>query len=143
MENEVLYALIRRFEGLRLKPYLCPAGRATIGYGSTRGVTLQSPPITRRFAEELMREEAARFLAAAARLSPILLLHPDKHAAIADFCFNLGVGRYKASTLRKRVNAGDWQGAAVQIRRWVYGDGRKLPGLVARREAESLLLLKE
>lgn len=139
-----LYELIRRFEGLRLKPYLCPAGVPTVGYGHTGPeVTLQSPPITPAVAEALMQQDAAVFLAASARLSPVLLLYPDRHAAIADFCFNLGMTRYKASTLRRKVNAEDWNAAGDELRKWVWGGGRKLPGLVARREAERLLLLKE
>ena len=140
---ESLYALIRRFEGLRLKPYRCPAGIPTVGYGHTGPeVTMQSPPITPAIAETIMQQDAAAFLAASAKLSPVLLLHQNKHAAIADFCFNLGTTRYKASTLRRKVNAEDWGAAGDEVRKWVYGGGRKLPGLVLRREAERTLLLR-
>lgn len=136
-----LYALIRRFEGLRLKPYLCPAGIPTVGYGHTGPeVTMQSPPITATVAEALLREDAEKHVALALKLSPVLAEHPDRLAAIADFVFNLGPTRYKASTLRRRVNEADWGGAAHEIRKWVYGGGRKLPGLVLRREAEAALL---
>lgn len=138
---EPLYKLIRKFEGLRLKPYRCPAGVPTIGYGHTGPeVTMQSRPITPAFAEALMQEDAEKFVRAAGKLSPVLWLEPMKHAAIADFCFNLGVGRYKASTLRRRVNAQDWEGAAEELQKWVWGGGKKLPGLVARRKAEAELL---
>jgi len=75
------------------------------------------------------------------RLSPILLSQdPNRLAALADFVFNLGSGRYAASTLRRRVNAGDWTGAADQLHRWVWGGGKKLPGLIRRRAVESVLL---
>lgn len=57
-------------------------------------------------------------------------------AAIVDFTFNLGAGRLQTSTLRRRVNQRDWAAAATELRRWVYGGGKVLPGLVARREAE-------
>jgi len=138
---KLLYDLIRRFEGLRLKPYLCPAGVPTVGYGHTGpDVTLKSPPITPSIAETLMQSDADAFAAKAAKLSPLLLAHPDRHAAIADFCFNLGSTRYKASTLRRKVNAQEWEEAADELRKWVWGGGRKLPGLVARREAERLLM---
>lgn len=139
---EALLALIRKFEGLRLKPYLCPAGVPTIGYGHTGPeVKLGSPPITRAFAERLLAEDAAVFYRAAGKLSPILWLEGDaKHAALADFCFNLGTSRYKASTLKRRVDAGDWQGAAEELGKWVWGGGKKLPGLVARRAAEASLI---
>lgn len=141
MNLEPLYQMVRRFEGLRLKPYRCPAGVWTIGYGHTGPeVTAQSPPITPGFAEALMVEDVGRFVRAALRLSPVLAADANKLAAIADFCFNLGTSRYKASTLRRRVNAQDWDGAADELRKWVWGGGRKLPGLVARRAAEAALL---
>nr|WP_246193558.1 lysozyme [Pseudoxanthomonas suwonensis] len=57
-----------------------------------------------------------------------------------DFTFNLGAGRLQTSTLRRRVNQRDWSSAVNELRRWVYGGGKVLPGLVARREAESALL---
>jgi lysozyme len=147
MENEDLIALCKRFEGCRLKPYLCPAGVATIGFGATaypdgRKVALTDPPITLVYAEQILRHDAARFLSATAKLSPVLLLDPPKHAAIADFAFNLGVGRYRASTLRKRVDAEDWEGAAAELMKWTRGGGKVLPGLVKRRQAECLLLAK-
>lgn len=136
-----LYALIRKFEGLRLKVYKCPAGVATIGYGHTGpDVTMSSPPITGQVANELMEKDAEIFARAAAKLSPVLLLDPDKHSAIADFCFNLGTTRYKASTLKRKIDAQDWDGAADELAKWVWGGGKKLPGLVLRRKAEACLI---
>lgn len=142
MIPEALLALIRRFEGLRLKPYLCPAGVPTIGYGHTGpDVRLDMSPISEEEAEALLRRDAEVFYRAAGKLSPILWLEGEaKHSAIADFCFNLGTTRYKASTLKKRVDVGDWQGASEELMKWVWGGGRKLPGLVARRKAEAELV---
>ena len=60
-------------------------------------------------------------------------------AAIVDFTFNLGAGRLQTSTLRRRIHQQDWSGAAAELQRWVYGGGRVLPGLVARRQAEARL----
>jgi lysozyme len=54
--------------------------------------------------------------------------------------FNLGAGRLQTSTLRRRINQTDWPGAALELRKWVHGGGRVLPGLVARRQAEIALL---
>jgi lysozyme len=141
MNLEPLYALIRKFEGLRLKPYRCPAGVPTIGYGHT-GIDVKpdSPPISASFAEVLMRDDADRFVRAAIKLSPRLALEPEKLCAIADFCFNLGMGRYKASTLRRKIDEGEWDEAIEQLSKWVWGGGRKLPGLVLRREAEAKLI---
>lgn len=141
MVPEKLLELIRRFEGLRLKAYLCPAGIPTIGYGHTgKEVHLGMPPISEDAAELMMVEDAARFVTAASNLSPILWFDENKQSAISDFCFNLGTSRYKISTLRKRVEAGDWEGASEELQKWVWGGGRKLPGLVLRRHMESLLL---
>ena len=62
-------------------------------------------------------------------------------AHIVDFTFNLGAGRLQTSTLRRRVNQRDWTAAATELRRWIYGGGKVLPGLVKRREAEAAWLL--
>jgi lysozyme len=61
-------------------------------------------------------------------------------AAIVDFTFNLGAGRLQTSTLRRRVNQRDWTGAVTELRRWIYGGGKVLPGLKARRRAEVQLI---
>lgn len=141
MIPEALPDLIRRFEGLRLTPYRCPAGVPTVGYGHTGpDVRMDSPPVPRALAELWLEEDAGRACRAALALSPSLAGHDDRLAAVADFIFNLGAGRYKASTLRRRVAAEDWLGAADQLGRWVWGGGRKLPGLVARRAVEAELL---
>ena len=81
-------------------------------------------------------------LDATLRYCPVLATEPEgRLAAIVDFTFNLGAGRLQTSTLRRRVNQKDWSAAALELRRWVYGGGRVLPGLVARREAECRLML--
>jgi lysozyme len=141
-ELPALYELIKHFEGLRLTPYLCPAGIPTIGYGHTGpDVSIHSKPITQDLAEKLLKQDTQYYIICALRLSPILLWHPKKHAAIADFCFNLGATRYKASTLRRCINRCDWLKAQEEIMKWVWGGGRKLPGLIARRLEEAKLLI--
>jgi lysozyme len=80
-------------------------------------------------------------LNATLRCCPVLVTDPEgRLAAIVDFTFNLGAGRLQTSTLRRRINQRDWPSAAQELRRWVYGGGKVLPGLVARREAEAALL---
>ena len=80
-------------------------------------------------------------LKATLRYCPVLATEPaGRLGAIVDFTFNLGAGRLQTSTLRRRINQRDWVGVAFELRRWVYGGGRVLPGLVARREAEAYLL---
>jgi lysozyme len=138
-------ALCRRFEGLRLRPYLCPAGVPTIGYGSTiyeRGVPvrLTDAPISRDRAEALLLHDLrTRRLPAVLALCPGADT-PGRVAALADFAFNAGVGALRASTMRRRVNAGQWDQVPAELRRWVRGGGKVLPGLVARREAEAALI---
>jgi len=75
------------------------------------------------------------------RYCQVLATEPVRRlAAIVDFTFNLGAGPLQASTLRRRVNQRDWAGTAQELRRWIYGGGKVLPGLILRREAETLLL---
>lgn len=138
--------LCRQFEGLRLTPYLCPAGIPTIGYGSTRyadgrTVTLKDQPITAKQADDLLLLTLRRdYLPGVLSASPGLADKPSKLAAIVDFAYNLGVGAYRCSTLRKRVDAGDWDAARVELARWSKGGGKVLPGLVSRRSAEIKLM---
>lgn len=146
MDLELATTLCKEFEGFRSKSYLCPAGVETIGYGSTRypdgrKVKLDDPPITRNEAEEILRWQLEReFLPGVLRACPSLISHPQALNAVVDFAYNLGVGRLQTSTLRRRINQGDWQGAREQLMRWVRGGGRVLPGLVRRRKAEAVLL---
>lgn len=140
---EIAAILCRRFEGLVLHPYLCAAGVPSIGYGATyyedgRSVTLKDPPISKERAEALLLWMIRTvYLPAVLKLCRIDTA--ERLAALIDFTFNLGTGRLKASTLRKRVNAGDWAAAKVEIMKWTKGGGRVLRGLVLRREAERKL----
>lgn len=141
----VAAALARRFEGLYLRPYLCPAGIPTIGYGATyyedgTRVTLRDPAITRERAEALLLWMVrTTYLPAVMRLCPGVR-DPNRLAALIDFAFNLGSGNLKASTLRKRVNQGRWGDVPAELRKWTRGGGRVLRGLVVRREAEVALM---
>lgn len=137
--------LCRRFEGLRLRPYLCPAGVATVGYGSTRyldgrAVQLVDAPITDAHAEVLLVDSLRRvYLPAVLQLCPAVD-DPRRLAALLDFTYNVGAGNLKVSTLRRKVNAGDWAAVPIELLKWVRGGGRVLPGLYARRQAEVALL---
>jgi len=141
---EIAAILARRFEGLYLSPYLCPAGVPTIGYGATYyengvPVTLLDPPISRERAEGLLAWMLrTRYLPAALKLCPGAD-SPERLAAVIDFTFNLGAGNLKTSTLRRKINNGRWGAVPNELRKWVKGGGRVLPGLVLRREAEVLL----
>lgn len=139
--------LCREFEGFYPKPYLCPANVATIGIGTTRyengtPVTLADPAIDAQRAEELLSFELKHVCVPGVfRMCPNLVAEePGRIAALIDWTYNLGVGRLQTSTLRRVVSKGDWLEAKTQIKRWVYGGGRVLPGLVKRRQAEILLI---
>lgn len=142
---QIAAALCRRFEGLYLAPYLCPAGVPTIGYGSTRyldgtPVRLTDPAITRELAEQMLVQAVQRtYLPAVLRLCPGID-SPSRLAAIIDWVYNLGAGNLRASTLRRRINAGRWDDVPAELRKWNRGGGRVLRGLVLRREAEAGLI---
>ncbi len=137
--------VIVRFEGLRLRPYLCPAGVPSVGLGSTRyldgrPVRLTDPPITREHAYTLAVEQLRReYLPAVLRLCPGIDGY-DRLAGVLSFTYNVGAGALQASTLRRRINAGDWAGAQVEMRKWNKAGGKILPGLVTRRAIEAGML---
>jgi lysozyme len=141
--------LAKRFEGFhrvpktdplrRAHPYICPAGYWTIGYGHL--CKPDHPPITEEEAEAYLVADLRNALAATLRYCPVLATDPEERlAAIVDFTFNLGAGRLQTSTLRRRVNQRDWPNTAIELRRWVRGGGKVLPGLMVRREAEATLI---
>ncbi len=147
---DLAVTLAKRFEGFhrvpkweilrRAHPYLCPAGFWTIGFGHLCDAL--HPPITMPEAEAYLTQDLQVALSAVLRYCPVLATEPEgRLAAIVDFTFNLGGGRLQTSTLRRRINQRDWAAAASELRRWVYGGGRVLPGLVLRREAEVRLFL--
>jgi len=152
MNLEISAELCRRFEGFKSAPYLCPAGVATIGYGSTfysdgRKVTLQDAPMSEPEARALLMTELLhKYAPGTIRQCPILLTLALKENdwrklnAIVDFAYNLGVGRLQTSTLRRKINEQDWAGAKEQQMLWTRGGGKVLPGLLKRRTAECSLL---
>ncbi|QDX23792.1 lysozyme [Pandoraea pnomenusa] len=143
--------LATRFEGFhrvpksdpgRAHPYICPAGYWTIGYGHLCDAT--HPPISEAEAENYLVRDLQTALAATLRYCPILATESEgRLAAVVDFTFNLGAGRLQTSTLRRRINQRDWVSAATELQRWVYGGGKVLSGLVARRKTEVGLILRE
>lgn len=148
IEQILWYAasVCRRFEGLYLVPYLCPAGVPTIGYGATfyedgSKVSLKDKAITKSRAEDLlMFHLKTSFLPKVIKLCPTI--DTDcKAAAILDFAFNLGTGNLRASTLRKRILANDWDDVPNQLKKWNKAGGKVLKGLTLRRESEVVLVI--
>lgn len=133
-----LLDLIKQFEGCKLTPYICPAGVLTVGWGATGAGVNLGEVWTQEQADKRLESDALKAIRQTLALCPTL--SGNRLYAVADFTFNLGAGRLKASTLRKRINADQWELVPAELRKWVNGGGRKLPGLVKRREAEIALI---
>ncbi len=138
--NDAGLNLIKQSEGLELEAYVCPAGVLTIGYGTTKDV-YAGQRITQAEAEAFLRRDVERFEQAVRELVKVPLTS-NQFSALVSFVYNVGEGAFADSTLLKKLNERDYQGAAEQFLRWVKGDGgESLPGLVTRREAERKLFL--
>jgi lysozyme len=133
-----LYVLIRRFEGCKLVPYLCPARVWTCGWGSTGPDVIPGRKWTQEYADKRMASDALRFAKTVLTYCPEL--NGKALCAIADFAYNLGGNALKHSTLRRKLNEKDFAAAKRELAKWVNGGGRRLPGLVVRRAAEAALL---
>jgi lysozyme len=166
--------IIRLYEQLRLTAYLCPSNKLTIGWGHVlipkwdaslfgttpenlkrliaecrqlRYVTAEARQlrISPTKADDLLERDTSQTALFLRSVTPVAL-NQNQFDALCSFVFNVGQGRYSESTLRKKLHAGDYAGAADQFERWIYGtvNGEKvvLPGLVARRKAERALFLQ-
>ena len=126
---------IAGYEGFREEAYIPVEGDVpTIGFGSTDGVQL-GDKITVPEALERLRRDVGDAESAIGRCVKVPLSQGE-FDAFASLAFNIGSNAFCTSTLVKRLNAGDYDGACAEIRRWVYAGGQKLEGLVNRREAE-------
>ncbi len=157
--------LMHAFEGVRYKPYLCPAHIWTIGYGHVLyqdqiklpmarkdgydGMIRKEYPLrpednrtwTKEEVDELFKADLIRFERGVLRLVPGCVGRQGSFDALVSFAFNAGLGNLQRSTIRMRANRGDWEGAAEAFMMWTKGGGRVLPGLVRRRRAERALFL--
>lgn len=144
--SEALLALVKHFEGfhrvvtrkpvITAAPYLCPAGYWTIAWGHL--CRQDHPPVTMEQGEVYLDRDLAVARGDVLRLItwPLSRLQID---ALTSWTFNLGAGRLRGSTLRAVINRGELDRAPAEFRRWVYAGGKKLAGLVERREAEALM----
>lgn len=139
-------ALIKQFEGFSARPYLCPAGVPTIGYGATyypdgRRVTMQDKPVSEADATAMLRSMLASYEAGVTRYVSVPLTQ-GQFDALVSFAYNLGLAALKSSTLLRLLNLRDYAGAAAQFARWNRAGGKVLPGLTRRREAERVMFLR-
>ena len=143
--------LIKPFEGLakrlpdgRVTAYPDPGTKGhpwTIGYGST-GPDIQPGTIwTMAQCEDALDHHITYFYVGVCKLSPTFLnASPRRIAAVTSWAYNCGLGNYRVSTFKKRIDAGDWDGAAHECVKWNKAAGRVLPGLTRRRAAEAALM---
>jgi GH24 family phage-related lysozyme (muramidase) len=143
--------LVKPFEGYarRLPDGGCAAypdpgtGREpwTIGWGCTGPDVTKTTIWTQEKAQQELNKHLLYFYQELLKLSPSLASAPDvKVAAVISFAYNCGLGNYRISTFKKRIDAKDWTGASQEILKWNKAAGRVLPGLTRRRQAEALLL---
>lgn len=157
--------LMHFFEGYRNKPYRCSAAIWTVGWGHAMYADQLSLPNVRKEGytglirsdyqlkegdnrvwskEELVdlfKVDINSFERGVLRLSPNLVGHQSKFDAVVSFAYNAGLGNYQRSTIRMKVNRGDWDGAAEAFMSWTKAGGKEVAGLVKRRKAEVALFL--
>lgn len=146
--NAAGLAIIKEFEGLELTAYRCPAGIWTIGWGHTGPDVRPGLTITGARAEELLAADLREFEAGVARLAPVA--SDNQFSALVSFAFNVGLDEdgdsiaegLGDSTLLRKHNAGDFEGAARQFAKWNTAKGHVLPGLSRRRAMEAGLYRK-
>jgi lysozyme len=149
--------LIRHHEGVRLKPYLCPARLWTIGVGHVlypeqaklkledrKSVTLlmiDNRVWTTDEVNALLNHDLTRFERGVARLCPSAVLNQSHFDALVSFSFNVGLGNLQNSGLRFKYNRKEYEEASNEFLKWTKGGGKTLPGLVKRRTDERNLFL--
>jgi lysozyme len=137
--------LTEHFEGCRLTAYPDPGSGGdpwTIGYGHTGPDVSPGLVITQEQAEEFLRQDVAK-AAADVNARVKIEITQDEFDALVDFAFNCGCGNLNNSTLLRKLNAGDVEGAAEEFLKWDMAAGKHLAGLAKRREAEKELFLGE
>lgn len=130
-------ALIKSFEGLRLAAYLDSVGVPTIGYGHTKGVQI-GDTCTEDEATEWLREDCADAENCVNSAVSVPLTQHEFDACVS-FVFNLGCGSFRKSTLLRKLLDSDYDGAALEFRKWNKAGGVELAGLTRRRAAEAAL----
>jgi len=137
--NDEGLRIIKQFEGLRLRAYLCPAHVWTIGYGHTGPDVHQGAQIDEARAEDLLRADLARVEQGVAHMTRGLGLNENQFSALVSFAYNVGLAALRTSKLLRKIHDEDFFGAGLEFPRWNKAGGRVLPGLVERRAAERAL----
>lgn len=131
--------LIKKYEGFSTRPYKCPAGVLTIGYGRT--INVKPYDITSEEAETVWLRKYVKTIADQILAVVKIELSNNQICALIDFVYNLGIGNFKSSTLLRKINQGDFSTAANEFLKWNKAGGIVLKGLENRRIAERMLFL--
>ncbi len=129
--------LVAKYEGTVLRSYRDPVGIVTACTGHTGPELKIGQTYTRQQCEDMLYKDLAKHADALACVSQPLT--DGQRAAFVSFAFNVGEGAFCGSTLVRKANAGDIDGACAELSRWIYAGGKQLPGLVKRRAAERQL----
>lgn len=137
--------MIKHHEGFVRKPYQDPIGLWTIGVGHLIGDGKKLPKawdkeLTDDEVDELLYEDLERFEIGIQRLTKVSLTQ-GQFDALVSFSFNVGLGNFQSSTLRSKLNRGDYEGASNEFWKWRKAGGKILKGLVKRRADEKNLFL--
>lgn len=139
------YSIIKEFEGLRLDAYLDTGGVWTIGYGTIKypsGTRVaKGDKISQTDAESYLRSDS-KWVDSCLDSKVKVKISQNQFDALASFVYNIGESQFGSSTLLRKLNAGDFQGAANEFDRWVNDNGKRVQGLVNRRAKEKALFLK-
>lgn len=135
--------LVKKYEGFRSKPYKCPAGIPTIGFGSTfylngEKVSMYDSEISEPFASELLEKVLNDFATKVDNIIKVSL-NQNQFDALVSFTYNIGISAFSKSTLLTKLNNSDFQGASKEFVRWNKANGKVLKGLTNRRLDEQKL----
>jgi lysozyme len=155
--SDAAKAMIKHHEGVRMRPYRCPALLWTVGVGHVIDPThaavkyedrknLPIPDgwdrqLTMGEVDAILAQDLARFERGVARLCPAAVNSQGQFDALVSFAFNVGLGNLQRSSLRMKINRGEFEEAAEEFMKWTKAGGRVLPGLVKRRLDEQRLYL--
>lgn len=141
-----LVVLVKEAEGFSARPYLCPAGYPTLGYGH-RVKSMAALPVTEQEAEQILLADLREAQGKALHLAPNLVTHSHALDALTDLCFNIGAEAIRGSGTLKLLLAEDWPAAAERFKTWnkahVNGELVELPGLTKRRNRGAAWILRE
>lgn len=139
--------LIKKYEGCSLKPYRCPAGIPTIGFGSTyhidgSKVRMTDKPISEKEAEELLKDTLVQFEEGVSKMVTSKITQ-NQFNALVSFAYNLGLGSLRGSTLLKKVNINQNDITIKdEFMKWIFAGKKQLKGLILRRTEESNIYYK-